>query len=61
MQTSEREQIFHLIGLAKRNAKWHRDKFRKTHDRYYLGQWKAYWRLARRLFGMDALKQGTAV
>jgi len=44
-----REQIDHCAKIAADNARWHREKFRETQDRYHLGQWKAYSRVAKRL------------
>lgn len=40
----------HKAEIARFNAKWHRKKFKETGDRYYLGQWKAYSRVAKRLY-----------
>jgi hypothetical protein len=39
----------HVIEIATYNAAWHREKFHQTRDRYHLGQWKAYFRVAKRL------------
>lgn len=42
-------QLKHIISLAENNARFHREKFKETKDRYWLGQWKAYSRTANRL------------
>lgn len=42
-------QVAHISNIAKDNAYWHRQQFRVTSDRYHLGQWKAYWRVYRKL------------
>ena len=39
------DRFRHLTKLLKTNAAWHRAKFKETGDRYYLGQWKAYYRM----------------
>jgi hypothetical protein len=41
-------QIEHIVGICRENAAWHRRKFKETGDRYWLGQWKAYSRMAKR-------------
>jgi len=47
--TESTEENGHVIELALHNAAWHREKFHQTGDRYNLGQWKAYYRVAKRL------------
>jgi len=42
-------EIAHVANIAKDNAKTHRDKYKITGDRYHLGQWKAYYRVYKRL------------
>lgn len=44
-----RLQVAHIASIAKSNAHWHRQKYAETHDRYHLGQWKAYYRVFKRL------------
>lgn len=41
--------VDHVAGIARDNAKFHRDKFKEIGDRYHLGQWKAYYRVYKRL------------
>ena len=53
MQENRLSHLKHLVELAKKNAKFHRLKYHETKDRYYLGQWKAYSRIAFRLSRLE--------
>jgi hypothetical protein len=44
------EYIAHIAAIAKDNANFHRKKFLFAGgDRYHLGQWKAYYRVYKKL------------
>ena len=47
--------VEHCAQIAKENAEWHIKQFKLTGDRYYLGQWKAYYRVHKRLLGLETL------
>ncbi len=51
------ERIDHLIEIATRNSHWHREKYKETGDRRYLGQWQAYRRVAKKLSNLDEMRQ----
>ncbi len=48
-----RATLSHLVRPARENARWHRDRHKATRDRYHLGQWKAYSRVALRLSRLE--------
>jgi hypothetical protein len=45
----------HLVAVCQSNARYHRDQYQITKDRYHYGQWKAYWRIGLRLGSLEIL------
>lgn len=46
-------QIAHIVSIGRDNAQWHLSKYFETKDKYYLGQWKAYSRMAKRSSSLE--------
>jgi hypothetical protein len=47
------DKLLHLAGIAKDNSLFHLRKYRDTGDRYYLGCFKAYYRIYKRLKDLE--------
>lgn len=57
----ECSKLHHIAGIALSNARFHRQKYLESNDRYHLGQWKAYYRVYKKLITPEKGRKIVAV